>query len=222
MDRTTKTLITLGGAAAGAAAYHLYGRPRIRNWGSHAGEVRRSLPGDDLVGDPEVRTTRAVTVDAPPEAVWPWVVQMGQRRGGFYSYDGLERFAGLGIENADRIHPEWQDVEVGEKVYLSPSAAMIVVEIEPEEAFVLFREAPVPGWDRPMRWSWAFVLQPVGTDRTRLLVRTRVSGQPDGLLVGLLETPMEILHFVMERGMLQGVKERVETADRSEASNIEE
>jgi hypothetical protein len=73
-----------------------------------------------------------------------------------------------------------------------------------------------------MRWSWAFVLQPVGTDRTRLLVRTRVSGQPDGLLVGLLETPMEILHFVMERGMLQGVKERVETADRSEASNIEE
>lgn len=222
MDRRTKTLITLGGAAAGAAAYQIYGRPRIQNWGSHAGEVRRALPGDDLVETPEVRTTRAITLGAPPDAVWPWIVQMGQQRAGFYSYDGLERIAGLRIENADRIHPEWQDVEVGEKVYLSPSAAMIVVETVPNEAFVLFREAPVPGWDRPMRWSWAFVLQPLGADRTRLMVRTRVSGQPSGPVAWVLETPMEFLHFVMERGMLQGLKQRVETAARSEASNIED
>jgi len=222
MDRRTKTLITLGGAAAGVAAYQIYGRPRIRNWGSHAGEVRRALPGDDLVENPEVRTTRAITLGAPPDAVWPWIVQMGQQRAGFYSYDALERIAGLRIENADRIHPEWQDVEVGEKMYLSPSAAMIVVETVPNEAFVLFREAPVPGWDRPMRWSWAFVLQPLGADRTRLMVRTRVSGQPSGPVAWVLETPMELLHFVMERGMLQGLKQRVETAARSEASNIEE
>jgi len=222
MDRRTKTLITLGGAAAGVAAYQIYGRPRIRNWGSHAGEVRRALPGDDLVENPEVRTTRAITLGAPPDAVWPWIVQMGQQRAGFYSYDALERIAGLRIENADRIHPEWQDVEVGEKMYLSPSAAMIVVETVPNEAFVLFREAPVPGWDRPMRWSWAFVLQPLGADRTRLMVRTRVSGQPSGPVAWVLEAPMELLHFVMERGMLQGLKQRVETAARSEASNVEE
>jgi len=222
MDRRTKTLITLGGAAAGVAAYQIYGRPRIRNWGSHAGEVRRALPGDDLVENPEVRTTRAITLGAPPDAVWPWIVQMGQQRAGFYSYDALERIAGLRIENANRIHPEWQDVEVGEKMYLSPSAAMIVVETVPNEAFVLFREAPVPGWDRPMRWSWAFVLQPLGADRTRLMVRTRVSGQPSGPVAWVLEAPMELLHFVMERGMLQGLKQRVETAARSEASNVEE
>lgn len=221
MDRTTKTLIALAGSAAGLAAYHTYGRPRLQNWGSHAGEVRRSLAGDDLVPDPDLSTTRAITIDAPPDAVWPWIVQMGQRRGGFYSYDVLERVAGLGIENADRIHSEWQDVEVGETIYLSPSAAMIVTEIEPEDRLVLFREAPVPGADAPMRWSWAFVLQPIGAGQTRLLVRTRVAGQPSGGLVWALEVPIELLHFVMERGMLQGMKQRAEATRQSAASSTE-
>jgi hypothetical protein len=210
--RTTRTLLALGGTAAGAAAYRMLVRPRLRRWGSHAGEVRRALPGDDLVSNPQIVTTRAVTIEAPPASVWPWVVQMGQKRGGFYSYDGLERLAGLDIRNADRIHPEWQDVAVGETIYLSPSSAMIVTELEPERTMVLYQEATVGGgFDETMRWSWAFALEPIGPSHTRFLVRTRVNWLPTGLLSTLLNPPVELVHFIMERGMLHGLKRRAET-----------
>ena len=212
MNRLRSTLTVLGTAAAGAAAYHTLVRPQIRHWGSEERERQQFLAGDDLVADPRTVTTRAISIEAPPAAVWPWLAQMGQQRGGFYSYDWLERLAGLDIHNADRVYPEWQDIAVGDKVYLSPGSAMIVAEIVPEETLVLIQEAPIG--ERPndvLRWSWGFHLEPVGASRTRLLVRTRVSWTPDGLLGLFLGAPVEALHFVMERGMLQGLKERAET-----------
>jgi len=211
MTRLRSTLIALGGVAAGAVAYQTLARPRIRHWGSEERDRQRFLPGDELVAEPQTVTTRAISIKAPPAAVWPWLAQMGQKRGGFYSYDGLERLVGLDIHNADRVHPEWQDIATGDKVYLSPKSPMIVAEIVPEETLVLFQEATIGGGaDDVLRWSWCFHLEPVGTRRARLLVRTRVNWTPDGLLGLFLSAPVEAVHFVMERGMLQGLKERAE------------
>ena len=95
------------------AAYSFVVLPRLRRWGATAEEISRPLPGDDLLADPLYATTRAVTVQAPAEAVFPWLVQIGQNRGGFYTYDLLENLARLDIHSADRIHPEWQDLETG-------------------------------------------------------------------------------------------------------------
>lgn len=183
----------------------------MKNWGARPGETRRSLPGDSLVPNPQAHTTRAVSIDAPAQDVWPWLVQMGQARGGFYSYDLLERLAGLRIRNANMIHQQWQDLDVGDVVRLSPSSAMVVADVEPEEALVLYQDVPLTAeYDEPFRWSWAFYLEPIGTARTRLLVRTRVAWKPDGLARYIMDGPVELIHFMMERGMLLGVKKRAE------------
>lgn len=92
-----------------AALYHFRTRPWMYTWGARDEELTAPLPGDELVAGDPVRTTRAVTVDAPVSDVWPWVAQIGEDRGGFYSYWLLERAVGAGIHNADVIHPEWQD-----------------------------------------------------------------------------------------------------------------
>jgi hypothetical protein len=213
MDRIRATLLALGGGALGALAYQYFGRPRVRRWGATDDEAARSLPGDGLVDDPDQVTTRGITIDAAPSDVWPWLVQMGQDRGGFYSYDWLERLVGFGIENADRIHDEWQDRDVGDLVRLAPGSDMVVAELETERALVLVQEVPLRdrGIDADLRWTWAFVLAPTaGGDQTRLLVRTRVGWQPDDLLGHVIGPPIELVHLLMERGMLRGIRERAE------------
>ena len=103
-----------------AAAYILLARPRQLRWGATDQESDEPLPGDDLIADPDLTATRAITIRASADQVWPWIAQLGQGRGGFYSYDFLENLVGCNIHSADRIVPEWQDVEVGDEVKLAP------------------------------------------------------------------------------------------------------
>lgn len=193
-------------ALAGLAAlYHLHVRPWMYTWGARRDEVAATLPGDDLVAPGATRTTRAVTVDAPPEVVWPWLAQIGEDRGGFYSYWLLERAVGADIHNADTIHPEWQQLTVGQTVWLArrygPAARQIVAAVATDSHLVLMSP---DDFERTRRGEqatgcWSFVLRPEGR-HTRLLVRG--SGTPVG------HAWFDIAHFVMERKMLLGIADR--------------
>ncbi len=186
-------------AALGTVApvvYLLVGYPWQRRWGATDEETRKRLPGDDLVPDPAMTATRAVTAHAPVEAVWPWLAQIGQDRGGFYSYEWLENLAGCEMRNADRIHPEWQQRAVGDTVRLHPSFGLQVSVFEPQHAIGL------EGWG-------TFVLQPIGERSTRLIARERTPRTWGALAAALL---WELPHFIMERKMLLGIKERAERA----------
>jgi hypothetical protein len=158
------------------------------------------LPGDELVERPGIQTTRAVTVEVPVEAVWPWLAQIGQDRAGFYSYEWLENLAGCRMRNADRIHPEWQQRAVGETVLLHPASGLKLLRFEPPRVYAL-------------DGGWHFVLEPLGA-RTRLIARGRYRRGLVSVAYGLL---LEIPHFVMERKMLLGIKERAERSERERA-----
>ena len=175
-------------------------------WGATEAEATKPLPGDDIVSE-ATASTRAITINAAPEAVWPWLAQMGQDKAGFYSYDLLERLAGAGIHNADRLVPEWQDVVRGDLM----RTYRYVQRFEPLGWPV---EVVEPGHALVMRnlkrtWSWALVLEPAGEGKTRLIARTRASrkGFPSLLPEVCLAEPA---HFVMEVGVLRGVKHRAE------------
>ena len=186
-----------GPALAGTALTALYvlrGRSWMRSWGATDAETRAPLPGDDVVPHPLMQSTMAVTIAAPPAEVWPWLAQMGQDRGGFYSYAWLENLAGCRMVNADTVHPEWQHREIGETVYLHPLTGMPVERFEPESLIAL------RGWG-------TFVLQPLAGGRARLLIRTRTPGTIAAVASMLL---VEIPHWVMQRRMLLGIRERAE------------
>jgi len=200
-------------AAAAATYWFLVRRWHLR-WGATGDEATRYLPGDAIIPELATEATHAVTVDAPPTDVWPWLVQMGQDRGGFYSYEALENLVGADIHNVDRVVPEWQEREVGDTVRLAPpdypvdnpDSRPTVAVVEPERALVL--RSPVD----PPNYTWAFVLE--ATDgATRLVVRFRTREQ-ESLGATLAEYLFwEPAHFVMERKMLLGIKERVESSD---------
>jgi hypothetical protein len=179
-----------------ATTYLLAVRPWLRRWGATDDELARALPGDELVPDPAIDSTWSVTVEAPAEDVWPWLAQIGQDRGGFYSYAWLENLAGCELRNADRAHPEWQQRTVGEVVPLHPTCGLPLADFEPGRALVL------DGWG-------SFVVEPIDAARTRLISRSRVRKGWSAVMYALL---LEIPHFVMQRRMLLGIKERAERA----------
>jgi hypothetical protein len=189
--------------------YHLLVRPWHRQWGTSEDEVHRHLPGDEIVPEPCDETTRAVTVAASTEEVWPWVVQLGQGRGGFYSYTWLENSFGAGIHNVDRIVPELQDLAEGDTVRMvredywvqSPVTSMTVERLDPGRTLVL------QGHDGG---TWTFHLNPIDEETTRFLVRGR---KPDTrTIIGYLLRYLtyELPHFIMERGMMLGIRARAE------------
>jgi hypothetical protein len=191
--------------------------------------VTQPLPGDDHVPNPAWSSTRAITIAAPAEAVWPWLAQMGQHRGGLYSYTWLENLAGLGFRNAERAVPEWQRVQVGDVVPFAPGQdTMAVAQLETGRALVwqLLNPATHRPWDSDdptggqyVAGSWAFVLEPIDERRTRLIQRFRFDARPRRW-AGLAYTAlMEIPHFVMEFGMLRGIKRRAERAWRDTHSS---
>lgn len=182
-------------------------RPWYSRWGATEDEVDKVWPGDDQVPNPILATTRAITIQAPAERVWPWLVQMGQGRGGLYSYERLENLVGCGMRNADRIIPEHQHLEVGDKIRLSQDERtpyFIVTAIEPGRAVVV-------GGDNPPT-SWAFVVDPIDSESTRLIIRYRQSFEPSFANVLLWRVFTEPISFWMERKMLQGIKARAEAA----------
>jgi hypothetical protein len=204
------------------AAYSFAVLPRLRRWGASPDEVARALPGDEFVPDPLYTTTHAVTVHATAEAVWPWLVQIGQNRGGFYTYDALENLAGLKVRSADRIHPEWQDLHAGED-YLSldpdETMKMTIAVLEPPHAFVVRSGAPgEPPQEAgslfrgEMAWTWGFYLEPLDERSTRLVIRSRASWRPTVPAAFARALGLEPAHFIMEEGMLRGIRDRAERA----------
>lgn len=196
-----------------AATALLYGARRyFGNWGTTKGESEGPLPGDGLVRQPVLTATEAVWIDCPAEQVWPWLVQMGQDRGGLYTFEKLENLFGLGYHDADRIHPEWQQLAVGDPVRLVPRGwfgiadgiELTVVDIDPTRTIVLRAEESQLPWDI----VWSFHLFPHGDDRCRLLVRSRLALRHPGQ-VAFAELAGPARAFVT-RGMLTGIKRRSE------------
>jgi hypothetical protein len=204
-------------AAAGAAvigsatAYVLVVRPWQLRWGTTNEERDATLTGDDLIPTPDLMATRAITVHAIADQVWPWIAQLGQGRGGFYSYDALENLVGCHIYSADRVVPEWQDLKVGDQVKLHPEVGLGVAVVEEGRALVLRGGVPMGTMPPPYDTTWAFVLreQPDGT--TRLLVRERYT-YTKRWAPALLE-PVAAVAFVMTQRMLRGIRDRAERGD---------
>lgn len=209
MERSALLDNLAGALRIAAALASPWARSRRERWGATAEEIRGSLPGDALVPSPRWSSTRALSIAAPPSVVWPWVAQMGQGRGGLYSYEILENLAGCRIRNADRILPEHQHPKPQDPVRLHPKAPPIPVhEVVPGGRLLLHGPATRPGVDPAV--SWLFALTPEGAG-TRLLVRYRID-YPAGLGLALAFGPWLVgaIHYAMERRMLLGIRERAE------------
>ena len=177
-------------------------------WGATAGESGGILPGDDLIRAPGLAATRAITIGAAAGQVWPWIAQLGQGRGGFYSYDFLENLAGCDIHSADQIVPGWQDAEVGDQIRLAPQVALAVARLEPGRSLVLRGGVPMGDTSPPYDFTWAFVLREDLPGTTRLLVRERYGYTRPW--ARLLVEPAEAVSFVMSQKMLRGIRDRAE------------
>jgi len=222
-------------AAAGWAAYATTMR-WYRTWGIDPAEALKVLPGDELVPEPSACDTRGLTIDAPPEAVWPWLVQMGYGRGGWYSYDAVD----MKGASAGTIQPEHQSLEVGDVVPTDPGGGFVVKVVEPEQALVLYIDPEVlaarnaatvpvadatPGLAASGRFletalppqftaAWAFVLEPLDGGRTRLLERFRI--RLDGASTGsrFLGPLLDFGLFVMTQRQMLGIRARAEKLAR--------
>jgi hypothetical protein len=186
-------------------------------YGASGEEVDASLPGDELLSRAGLSATRAITIGAPAAEVWPWIAQLGQGRGGFYSYDFAENLIGCDIHSAAQIVQRWQDVEVGDQVNLAPEVGLTVAQVIPGRALVLRGGLPVTVTSSsPYDFTWAFVLRP-GTDGTaRLVVRERYS-YTHRWVAALIE-PVELVSFVMSRRMLLGIRHRAELRHRHQVA----
>lgn len=211
-----KKLARLGpGAALGVAlipAYVFIIRPRFVRWGAEPDEASTSLPGDDLVPKPRMESTRGITVNAPASRIWPWLVQIGQGRGGLYSYDWLENLIGCDIHSLDHIEPELQHLAPGDEIRMGREGYPFyrVASVEPERALVM--QAGDPRTKEPASGSWTFVLQERPDGTTRLISRQRVDYVPGVATFLLWRVFTEPLSFVMEQRMLRTLKERAEGA----------
>ena len=185
---------------AGVGGLYFLGLRRpILTWGATRAEATSRLPGDELLPDADGVSTRAIEIDAPASAVWPWLAQMGPApRGGAYTYDWIENLLGLNMHSVDQVLPEFQHPEVGETIGLGPNRMRL--EISDAERVLAWRSE-----DR--NWVWTFVLAE-RDGRTRLISRNRFRLTSLAARVGML--PMEPGSLVMERRMLRGIKQRAE------------
>jgi hypothetical protein len=183
--------------------------PWMDRWGATADEVNASFPGDELVPEPASFVNRAVTIQATPEDIYPWIVQLDAKKGGWYSYTWLEtNLLNCPMANADRIHEEWQNLKVGDEVHMCPQESgpppYKVAQIHPNQAIV---------WGHQENGEWVdlyqFVIIPQTDGSSRLIVRTRT------MAVGGFWTIIHPGIFIMERGMLLGIKERAEGMTQS-------
>jgi hypothetical protein len=176
--------------------------PMAHRWGATEAELASSLPGDELLDQPVVSWTNAITIHAPPEEVWPWIIQIGDTRGGFYSYTFIENaIAGKPLyHNAGRIVPEFQNPEVGEQII---GGMLKIREYQPGQYML----ADAVGSD--LGWTWVWNVTPVGNGQTRLVIRNHV--QPFGEGASPLMTFfLDAGGFMMEQKMMQGIRLRAE------------
>lgn len=188
--------------------YILLIRPRHQRWGATAHEAAAHMPGDELVPDPNWNVTRAISIAAPPRAVWPWLVQMGYQRGGLYSYDRLDRIFGvLDRPSADTVIPQFQSLAAGDTIPIGHDAGWPVAAVEPERLLVLDIRRP------RLHITWSFVLTWMANGDTRLVLRYR--GRAEPRLIDLpLYAFLDVAEFIMTRKMLLGIKMRAERLAR--------
>ncbi|ATW26837.1 hypothetical protein [Candidatus Formimonas warabiya] len=183
--------------------YLLWARPYQLNWGATDQERKQTMPGDQLEPQPEFFATRAITISGTPEEIWPWLIQMGYCRAGYYGYDILENQGSpRGIRSADRILPEFQQFKAGDEVPISPIARMVFYAIEPNRYLIW------TGTNHQGSFLWA--LYPVDKSHTRLVSRIRWSfhwTQPSLLMLDFFT---EFTDYLAVREILHGVKGRVE------------
>jgi hypothetical protein len=185
-----------------ALIYSFLVQPWHMRWGASDAESAMPLAGDSYIPSTTVVSTRAITIHAPVAEVWPWLIQIGQERAGFYSYEWLENLFAARMHNADRIVPAWQHPQVGQQVgYMANPPLMSVTEIariDPEQMMVL-------------KGGWGFYLQPIDAQTTRLIVRYASFPIQGSLSAALFYYALfEPIHFVMESGMMLGIKQRAE------------
>src|SRR5688572_29574986 len=187
-----------------AALYWFAVRRWFARWGTTPADRTRVMPGDAVIINPMHSATHALTVAAPPEDIWPWLVQMGYQRGGLYSYDWLDRLFGyLDRPSADSLLPQFQQLAVGDEIPIGRGQGFPVTAIEPYRALVL------SGAGDGFAWVWQFGLYPIDQTRTRLVSRNRVRVRRT---VGswLFMRVIEPAAFLMTRRMLLGLKHRAE------------
>jgi hypothetical protein len=185
----------------------------MAHWGATTEEIGAELPGDELVEGADLATTRAVTVYARAAETWPWIAQLGQGRGGFYSYDTLENLVGCDIHSADEIVSAWQDVVVGADVKLAPEVAMTVASVEPDRSLVLRGGIPLATGPAPFDMTWSFTLREEPDGTTRLISRERYEYLR--WWAPLVVVPASAVSFVMSRRMLRGIAERAQITARA-------
>jgi proline iminopeptidase len=222
-----KTLArVVAGATVGAVALRWL-ELRKKDFGSTPEERRLPLPGDEFIHELASETTNAITIDAPPRAVWPWLIQMGYDRAGWYSFDLLDRG---GVPSAREIIPEFQDIEAGYVLAVdrAGSAGFPVLRVDENESLVFgtpvdttTREPlAMPGHGQTLTWS--FHLEPLAEDQTRLIVRVR-GGDAAGRSIARVPAALvfDAIHPVMQAKQLQSIKERAEQAYRSASPGVE-
>ncbi|MBW0271802.1 hypothetical protein ATM97_14450 [Nocardia sp. MH4] len=211
MKNTTAFAVGAAIYAAGLGlGYSVLLRKRFATWGATRDEAQRTIPGDELLPHPDIRTTRAITVAAEPAAIWPWLVQIGPGRGGAYTYDWIENLFGLDMHSADEILPRFQHPALGDVIALGARGPRLRIRVlEPDRSLVFASE------DGAWVWSFALYPEPAGT---RLISRNLISLTEASLGTRLFTRLVaEPGSLVMERKMLSGIRTRAESLARSSA-----
>ncbi|QGU05066.1 hypothetical protein CETAM_09060 [Corynebacterium comes] len=208
-------------AAALRMVGHIVGGPALRrhrrSWGATPQELAATWPGDELLPRPDWSVTHAITIDAAAEEVWPWLAQIGQGRGGLYSFERLENLIGCRIRNTDRILPEHQDLSQVREIRLAPRVALSLAHVEPGRDLVLFAspaESADPG--QPVTAGrWSLHLRPAGQGSTRLIERLSFSAGPTWQ-EKLFSSPalVEPISFVMSQEMMRNIRYLAQRAGR--------
>lgn len=241
MIRRVFLSVVLSVAATAFALYAFAFRPLVRKWGVDPAEGSSALPGDDLIPEPTASDTRAITIEATPDKIWPWLVQMGYGRAGWYSYDRLDNDSG----SSWSILPEHQHLEVGDILPTHPQGGFRVDLVEPEHALVLYLDsdlvasqgAGTEGTEKvsaglkasgavgglamtEFRATWTFVLRPIDDGHTRLIERARVFAPQSGPVQRLVLPMFGMGVFVMSRKQLLGIRERAEEGPRAQVEPL--
>ncbi len=204
----TLALLALSAVAAERAL-----RGRYESWGATLEDVRATLPGDGIVPEPQRSSTRAVTINAAPDAVWPWLAQIGHARGGLYSYDWLENLVGCDLHSADQVLVEHQTLHRGDLIRMGPEGypTFSVAEVEPPHHLILVSADTHTGRPtfegvEPYGTTWQWTVEPSGAE-CRLISRQRLTYPAEQAAMWAVVQPIA---FAMERKMLLGIKHRVE------------
>ena len=213
LPRPLYILVAVPLVAVGATAAAIVASGSNRRLGATRDEATRTLPGDELLDRLDIQADRAITIAAPPDRVWPWIAQLGQNKGGFYSFAWIENLVGCDIHNADRIVPAWQNPQVGDPFPLHPEMVLTVGRVDPGRALVATSKGGSAPQEMGMAFTWAFTISapaaaPGASPATRLHIRERYQVSSAAVRVGV--QVVNLISTLMSWQMLRKIKELAE------------